>query len=48
MSRIVLYQKQVERQKKTLSLSVKINKEKKYGVEYIDSKRCEKIKYLVR
>ena len=49
MSRIVMYQKQVEEQKKTLPLLVEINREKEYEVEKILNRRDvrKKPKYLV-
>ena len=50
VSRIVLYQKQIKRQKKILSPLVEIDKEKKYKVEKILNRRdvMEKLKYMVR
>ena len=50
MSRIALYQKQVEGQKKISSLLVEIDREKKYKVKNILNRRDvrEKPKYLVR
>ena len=50
VSRIVLYQKQVEEQKKIISPLVEINREKEYKVEKILNRRDvrEKPKYLVR
>ena len=50
ISRIVIYQEQVERQKKVLSLLVEIDREKKYKVEKILNRRDirGKLKYLVR
>ena len=50
LSRIVLYQKQVEEQKKIISPLVEINREKEYKVEKILNRRDvrEKPKYLVR
>ena len=49
ISRIVMYQKQVEEQKKTLPLLVEIDREKEYKVEKILNRRDvrEKPKYLV-
>ena len=50
VSRIVIYQKQVEEQKKILSPPVEINGEKEYKVEKILNRRDvkRKPKYLVR
>ena len=50
ISRIVIYQEQVERQKKVLSLLVEIDRKKKYKVEKILNRRDirGKLKYLVR
>ena len=50
MGRIVLYQEQIEGQKKILPFLVEINKEKKYEVGKILNRRDirEKTKYLVR
>ena len=50
MGRIVLYQEQIEGQKKILPSLVEINKEKEYEVEKILNRRDirEKPKYLVR
>ena len=50
VSRIVLYQEQIKKQKKILSLPVEIDREKKYEVEKILNRRDvrEKPKYLVR
>jgi len=50
VSRIVIYQKQIEGQKKILPPSVEIDREKKYEVEKILNRRDmrEKQKYLVR
>ena len=50
ISRITLYQEQVERQKKILSFLVEIGEEKKYEVEKILNRRDvrEKLKCLVR
>jgi len=49
VSRIALYQKQIERQKKNLPLSVEVDREKKYKVKKIlDEKDMRgKPKYLV-
>ncbi len=47
VSRIALYQEQIERQKKNLSLSVEIDGKNKYKVEKILNIRG-KPKYLVR
>jgi len=50
VSRIAMYQKQVEGQKKIPPPSVEINREKKYKVEKILNKRDVRgnLKYLVR
>ena len=50
MGRILLYQEQIEGQKKILPSLVEINKEKEYEVEKILNRRDirEKPKYLVR
>ena len=50
MSRIVLYQEQIEGQKKILPSPVEIDREKEYKVEKILNRRDvrEKLKYLVR
>jgi len=50
VSRIVIYQEQIEEQKKIPPLSVEIDKEKKYEVEKILNRRDirEKPKYLVK
>jgi len=50
VSRIVLYQEQVEEQKKIPPLPVEINREKEYEVEKILNRRDmrRKSKYLVR
>ena len=50
VSRIVIYQEQIEEQKKIPPLPVKIDKEKKYEVEKILNRRDirEKPKYLVK
>ena len=50
VSRIVLYQKQIEEQKKILPPPVEIDKKKKYKVEKILKKRdvMGKLKYLIR
>ena len=50
ISRITIYQKQIERQKKILSSLVEINREKKYEIKKILNKRKVrgKPKYLVR
>ena len=50
MSRVVLYQKKVKRQKKISPSSVEINKEKKYKIEKILNRRDikKKPKYLVK
>ena len=50
VSRIVLYQKQVERQKKISPPLVKIDRKKKYEVKKVLNRRDvrEKPKYLVR
>ena len=50
MSRIVLYQEQVEGQKKILPPLVEINREKEYEIEKILNRQDvrEKLKYLVR
>ena len=50
ISKIVIYQKQVEGQKKISPPPVEINREKKYEVEKMLNKRDirEKPKYLVR
>jgi len=50
VSRIAMYQKQVEGQKKIPPPSVEINREKKYKVEKILNKRDMRgnLKYLVR
>ena len=50
VSRIVMYQKQVEEQKKILPSPVEINKEKEYKVEKILNRKDMrgKIKYLVK
>jgi len=50
ISRIVIYQEQVERQKKVLSLLVEIDRKKKYKVEKILNRRDirGKLKYLIR
>ena len=50
VSRIALYQEQIEGQKKILPLLVKIDKEKEYEVEKILNRRDirEKPKYLIK
>ena len=50
VSRIVIYQEQIEEQKKIPPLPVEIDKEKKYEVEKILNRRDirEKPKYLVK
>ena len=50
VSRIALYQEQIERQKKNLSLSVEIDGKNKYKVEKILNEKDirGKPKYLVR
>ena len=50
VSRTVIYQEQIEKQKKIPPLPVEIDKEKKYEVEKILNKRDmrEKPKYLVK
>jgi len=50
VSRITIYQKQVERQKKTLPSLVEIDREKMYEVQKILNRRNirGKLKYLVR
>ena len=50
ISKIVIYQKQIEGQKKILSPPVEIDRENKYKVKKILNKRDirRKLKYLVR
>jgi len=50
ISKIIIYQKQVEGQKKILSPPVEIDRENKYKVKKILNKRDirRKLKYLVR